>query len=149
MSKKSRLSRESLSYRSYAKHRAALGLPGRTLAAVQRALESGRIVADHDGRIDPIVADRAWLENTIPRDDNPATKATRGTPDNLASAPVAALDDLRELLAKVHVPLFKLTGREVDFKVIVTEWARLPKLLRRLEDGMHAAGVPLYAKDMP
>jgi hypothetical protein len=49
--------------REYARHRAAKGLPGQTLAAVQKALGTGRIQAN-DGGIDPAAADRAWLANT-------------------------------------------------------------------------------------
>jgi hypothetical protein len=53
-----------LSSRGYAQHRKALGLPGTTHKAVQRALADGRIHADAEGLIDPGVADREWHANT-------------------------------------------------------------------------------------
>lgn len=54
-----------LSLRGYARYRAEHGLPGQSLAAVQRALSDGRIQAQ-DGKIDPERADAAWLDNTRP-----------------------------------------------------------------------------------
>jgi hypothetical protein len=53
-----------LSKRGYARHRAERGLPGGTLAAIQRALREGRIATDGDGKIDPKPADQAWADNT-------------------------------------------------------------------------------------
>src|SRR5215469_4234029 len=47
-----------LSLRSYARHR------GVALAAVQKAIASGRISTQPDGRIDSEIADREWQENT-------------------------------------------------------------------------------------
>jgi len=56
-----------LSLRAYARHRARLGLPGRSLAAVQKAIESRRIAVGADGLLDPELADRQWLEHTEQR----------------------------------------------------------------------------------
>jgi hypothetical protein len=53
-----------LSKRAYARHRAEKGLPGGTLAAIQRATREGRITADRGGQIDPDLADEAWASNT-------------------------------------------------------------------------------------
>lgn len=56
--------------REYARHREASGLPGTTLRAVQKAVESGRIstIPDAKGKtkIDPAVADIQWSNNTDP-----------------------------------------------------------------------------------
>jgi len=53
-----------MSQRAYARHREKLGLRGRTLRAVQRALATGRIGARDDGKIESREADGAWLRNT-------------------------------------------------------------------------------------
>jgi hypothetical protein len=50
--------------REYARHRLALGLPGGTLAAVQKALKSGRIAPAQDGKIDSDAADASWAART-------------------------------------------------------------------------------------
>jgi len=43
-----------------------MGLDGGTLAGVQRAIASGRIVREKDGSVDFEKANAAWLENTAP-----------------------------------------------------------------------------------
>ena len=52
-----------LSLRAYAASRKARGLSGGSLAAVQKARDSGRIKVV-DGKVDPDAADAAWLANT-------------------------------------------------------------------------------------
>lgn len=52
-----------LSLRAYARHRAARGLVGQTLGAVQKAIATGRITPI-EGKIDPEVADIQWSEKT-------------------------------------------------------------------------------------
>jgi hypothetical protein len=52
------------SLRSYAKHRKDLGLPGGSLASVQKALKTQRISACSDGQIEFETADRSWSEKT-------------------------------------------------------------------------------------
>jgi len=52
------------SLRAYAAHRKAAGLPGATLAAVQKALKNQRITRAADGSIDFERADREWLEHS-------------------------------------------------------------------------------------
>lgn len=54
------------SLRAYARYRQEMGLDGGTLAGVQRAIASGRIVREQDGSIDFEKADAAWLNNTAP-----------------------------------------------------------------------------------
>jgi hypothetical protein len=49
---------KNLSQRAYARHRAV------ALAAVQKAIESGRISLQADGSFNPEVADRQWEDNT-------------------------------------------------------------------------------------
>ncbi len=68
-----------LSLRAYARHRRAAGLEGGTLAAVQKAIGTGRIEAEPGGGIDPVKADRAWAERTEPHifADSPAARRRR------------------------------------------------------------------------
>lgn len=54
-----------ISLRKYAQMRRDRGLPGGSLAAVQKAIASGRI-RPIDGKIDPEVADIQWSRNTDP-----------------------------------------------------------------------------------
>jgi hypothetical protein len=49
---------ERLSIRGYARHR------GVSHTAVRKALASGRITADDDGAIDPVIADEEWAAST-------------------------------------------------------------------------------------
>ncbi|HEY8368684.1 MAG TPA: hypothetical protein VIM86_05140 [Thermodesulfobacteriota bacterium] len=49
-----------LGIKAYARHRAALGLPGGTPAAVRKAIARGQIQAGPDGLIDVAAADAAW-----------------------------------------------------------------------------------------
>jgi hypothetical protein len=71
-----------MGYREYARHRETHGLPGITLRAVQKAIESGRIttILDEKGRakIDPEVADIQWDSNTDP-DQSARANAGRET----------------------------------------------------------------------
>ncbi len=64
------MGRQLFGLREYARHREAHGLPGITLRAVQKAIESGRIttVVDEKGKpkIDAEVADIQWGRNTDP-----------------------------------------------------------------------------------
>ena len=53
-----------LSLRAYARHRQRLGLAGQSLAAVQKARDSGRISVTEDGLVDWQLADRQWFERT-------------------------------------------------------------------------------------
>jgi hypothetical protein len=52
------------SMRGYAKHRKALGLNGGSLAAVQKAIKSGRIQLVDGGKIDFDQADKSWEANS-------------------------------------------------------------------------------------
>ena len=54
----------SLSIRAYAAHRKAMGLPGGSKYAVERAIKSKRISRNHRGKINPAVADIEWAANT-------------------------------------------------------------------------------------
>jgi hypothetical protein len=139
-----------LSLRGYARHRRRRGLPGATLNAVRTAVEYGRISRRPDGLIDVAAADRAWLENTIHDRRPPRTRRPiEADAGELVSAPVAALVELRGLLAELVGPLWRLEGQVADLQALLTAWLKLPGLLDQLEDGMRAAGVPLFAKDMP
>jgi pyruvate/2-oxoglutarate dehydrogenase complex dihydrolipoamide acyltransferase (E2) component len=72
-----------MSLRAYARHR------GVSLRAVQKALQSGRISAREDGRLDADVADDNWARNTAPRPQAPARPASQLAATKLA-APTAA-----------------------------------------------------------
>lgn len=58
------------SLRAYSRHRAEKGFEGQTLAAVQRAIESGRISKEADGKIDFGKADASWASKTAPSATN-------------------------------------------------------------------------------
>lgn len=79
-----------LSLRAYAASRKERGLPGGSLAAVQKAIESKRIstVQDDRGRakIDPVVADIQWMQNTD------AEQSARANPDLAPAYPSGAVD---------------------------------------------------------
>lgn len=64
------MGRQLMGLREYSRYREANTLPGGTLRAVQKAIETGRIttIADEKGRvkIDPEVADIQWGRNTDP-----------------------------------------------------------------------------------
>jgi hypothetical protein len=62
-----------LSRREYAAHR------GVTVAAVQKAVETGRISLK-DGKIDPEKADKEWAENTNPAYNTPHTSDSSSNP---------------------------------------------------------------------
>lgn len=139
-----------LTLRGYARHRARLGLPGATLNAVQTALEHGRITRGADGKIDPVAADRSWLETTDPsKRPPPPEREAELAGELLLRPPVDALYRLRELLVEMSDGLFQMTGPRCAVEGVVTRWAKLPEVLNELEDGMRDAGVPLLQKDMP
>jgi hypothetical protein len=85
---------ETLSLRGYAAHR------GCTLGAVQKAISSGRIRKEPDGRIDPVKCDADWKRNTIgirsPVVPPPAAAALLVPPDS-------EMDDLRLRHLKARV----------------------------------------------
>lgn len=66
-----------LSIRAYAAHRKRLGLRGATPAAVQKALNDGRITKGPDGKIHPVDADRDWETNTRPERRGPSIGESR------------------------------------------------------------------------
>lgn len=135
-------------------------------AAIRLAVRSGRIsetaiARDRRGHLvvlDALLAAREWRAHTRPRiDSRKPTTATPREPDNLASPPVAALLDLRAVLAGLHErsdKLLQASARQspsapaAQWEKLFADWARIPDVLARLEDGMRAAGVPLLEKDM-
>ncbi len=70
-------SRVRLTRTAYAAHRRACGLPGGTLRAVQSAIAAGRITVGADDKLDPVVADGEWRENTAPDHGGPRRGAGR------------------------------------------------------------------------
>ena len=132
------------SLRAYAKHRKDSGLPGGSLAAVQKALKTGRVEKNKKGLIDFEAADQAWTRNTNglqqrrPKKKNPAPEATSAGPD---SSPVPVADEypaeakplslmqaqLKHELAKASKTEFevaKLRGILVDAEEAAIEWQR-------------------------
>jgi hypothetical protein len=79
---------ELISRREYARRR------GVTLAAVQKALRSGRIALTDD-RIDPVSADAQWAANTDPTQ---SMRAIGTRPPRIAPAEASGADDGRRLL---------------------------------------------------
>lgn len=85
-----------LSQRKYAAHRRALGLPGGTIRAVQKALLGGRIHALPNGKIDPVQADAEWAANTDAtrrRKDTPAPVAPAASAPLFEAAPAGAVHE--------------------------------------------------------
>jgi pyruvate/2-oxoglutarate dehydrogenase complex dihydrolipoamide acyltransferase (E2) component len=76
-----------LSLRAYAKHR------GVSLAAVQKAIHSGRITPNTDGLIDSDRADAEWNAKTRPGQQQ--AKAAAAVPRDPSEAPAAGLDYFR------------------------------------------------------
>lgn len=64
-----------MSLRKYAAHR------GVSLAAVQKAISSGRIQKEADGKINPDTADAAWDANTHPVHKNPVLQGAGDSVD--------------------------------------------------------------------
>ncbi|MBI5888926.1 MAG: hypothetical protein HZB82_09525 [Deltaproteobacteria bacterium] len=73
----------SISYRAYARYR------GVSPEAVSKAVRTGRITVDADGKIDPEKADRQWLENTNP---SKALNFASGNSKHRSSSKIAGAD---------------------------------------------------------
>jgi hypothetical protein len=71
-----------LSQRKYAEHRKERGASGGSLAAVQKALATGRIEIGADGLIDPEEADRGWLERTNSSQSRQVREKRQGTKES-------------------------------------------------------------------
>ena len=69
-----------VSLRAYAKHR------GVTLKAVQKAIESGRIRTNADGKLDTDRADADWARNTGPKVKRTAATVAAGCTTNGTAA---------------------------------------------------------------
>ncbi len=84
------MGRQLMGLREYARYRETRGLPGITLRAVQKAIESGRIttVVDERGKpkIDAEVADIQWGRNTDPDQSARANAGRDVAPPPSASA---------------------------------------------------------------
>jgi hypothetical protein len=74
-----------MSQAEYAKHR------GCSAVAVHKAVKAGRISIDSDGKIDPVVADIQWEQNTRARTRNVGSApAPAAAPDLVSQAAAAA-----------------------------------------------------------
>lgn len=65
---------KSMSYRAYARHR------GVSPEAVSKAVETGRITVNANGKLDPKKADREWEANTDPSRNAPHSEAEAASP---------------------------------------------------------------------
>jgi hypothetical protein len=61
-----------LSIKDYALHRST------SITAVRKAIKSGRIALNKNGKLDPNVADRQWLDNTDPAKQRKKVNETTG-----------------------------------------------------------------------
>lgn len=94
-----------LSYRAYGQHRKALGLKGTTPSAVKKAVDSGRIRLNAEGKIDPVDADAMWAGNTDPTKGSPLEAAGERKPqsgERPAAGGAAGARDLVEDLDLVY-----------------------------------------------
>lgn len=64
------------------------------LSTAYRAVQSGRISRDPDGKLDPERADREWAENTRPRIDGRVPVPPGGSPGSAPDDPDAVLESL-------------------------------------------------------
>lgn len=105
---------EHMSGRGYAAHRRARGLTGGTHEAVRKAIATGRIIADADGRIDPDRADAAWAAFTRFRIDHLP---------RLQSHAAERFDESRELNAMIAavVPVLSAATDADEITEIVNE----------------------------
>jgi hypothetical protein len=110
---------KTLSLRGYARHRKALGLAGRSLHGVQKALAAGRISLEPGGGIDPAKADAQWLANTdaLRAPEDPGSCAPK-TP----SRGVALADD------------DSLTDEDLEEFTFASERAKKERIERRLKE---------------
>lgn len=113
-----------VSIREYARHRAALGLPGGSHTAVRKAIQTDRITAEPDGTIDIVRADAQWAGQTDPAKqrgvgsylaEQEAAHATMGAP---RQKPVsqAAIDAVQETLAEAGEDPDPAAGGQVSMK---------------------------------
>lgn len=81
---------KSMSYRAYARHR------GVSPEAVSKAVETGRITVNANGKIDPKKADREWEANTDPSRNAPRNDAEASTASGHGLPPYAQSRAIRE-----------------------------------------------------
>jgi hypothetical protein len=106
-----------VSLRAYAKHR------GVTLKAVQKAIESGRIHPNADGKIDTDRADAEWARNTAPKVRRTASISNppaRAEQPRTESASGGGLDYAmaRAIIANYEARLVKLDYEERIKKLV-------------------------------
>lgn len=149
-----------LSRREYARWRREKGLRGCTLDAVQRALEDGRISLSAAGetKIDPVVADREWAENTQQQPGAVGTSLARRV--NEAKAKRAEIEakeaelryrkSVEELIERAEVErLWTSAGRRISEAVIAAGHGVAPDLVgleqREIDIRLHEALVEALA----
>ena len=123
-----------LSQRAYARHR------GVAVSAVQKAIETGRISTQPDGRVDSEQADIEWEQNTT-RHAPPVTK--RGQEDDDVSIFGASqYTKARAVREHYQARLAKLEFEEKTAKLIAADEVKVPafNLFRRYRD--HLLNIP-------
>lgn len=126
-----------LSLRAYARHRAELGLPGKSLSSVQRALAAGRIpVVKRKSRgklvvyIDPNAADAAWQANTRGKADKPAAAPGAELPAGGSDYQRHRADKEEVELELRRLKLAELRGQLVIREAVEREAAAIARRVR-------------------
>lgn len=117
------------SLRAYSRHRAEKGFEGQSLAAVQKAIESGRIAKEADGSVDFEKADASWAARTSPSSSNRTTR-------HRSAGPAAPGVDRKPATAQPAKVNFHVDGELVDFNTArtATEIARAALLNLELQE---------------
>ncbi len=119
-----------LSLRAYAKHR------GVSLAAVQKAIHSGRITPTSDGLIDSDRADAEWNAKTRPGQRR--TRPVAAAPREPAEAPASGLDYFRARAIRESY-LARLAKIEFEERASRRSWIAMRCRWRRSRAGAWSA----------
>lgn len=130
---------ELMGLREYARHRAAKGLNGGTLAAVQRAIASGRIAVVMVGqskKIDAKEADLAWAANTMEKE----------TPVDAGAAGQRAIPGMEAVIRESGVAEVRPNGYHKSREVREMYNAALTKLDFEERSGKLVSAEEIYSK---
>jgi phage terminase Nu1 subunit (DNA packaging protein) len=144
-----------MGFREYARHRAAAGLVGGTLAAVQTAIRSGRIkdavveITGEPRKIDSARADQLWTERSAPSTQELTGNATAGGDHAQVTKPKPAAADAKVTAAgdaedvedltyaaaraareranarKAEMEADVMAGRLVDSEAVANAWEKI------------------------
>ena len=99
-----------VSLRAYAKHR------GVTLKAVQKAIESGRIHTNVDGKIDTDRADAEWARNTGPKVRRTASTSSPASPRSEQPRPEPSAGGLDYAMARAIIANYEARLVKLDYE---------------------------------